>query len=76
MIVRNLNEFRLEGEPNDLPAALTPEKLVQVISEEKPNFFRMFTHFNYCKFLQSNHQPKPIAFEDDILETCVKVFDG
>ena len=58
-----------------MPAALAPEKLVKVVSEQETNLFRVFTDLNYSKFLQTNHLHRPIAFGYDILETYVKVFD-
>lgn len=67
---------RLKRQANDLSAALTPEKLVKVVSEQETNLLRVFAHLNCRKFLHINHQAKPIVFGHDILETCVKVFDN
>jgi hypothetical protein len=69
-----LGRVRLERQTKDLPAALTPEKLIQVVPEKETNLFRMFAHLNHSKFLQTHHRNQSIAFGHDILETYVKVF--
>jgi len=60
---------RSEGQTEYLPAALTPEKLVEVVPEEKTNLLRVLAHFDQCKVLQTNHQYRPLGFRNHILET-------
>ena len=61
--------IKLEGQANDLAATLTSEKLIKVVPEQETDLFRVFAHFNYGKFLQTNHLHQPMAFGHDILET-------
>ncbi|MGA3108554.1 MAG: hypothetical protein ABSD99_03720 [Candidatus Bathyarchaeia archaeon] len=66
---------RLEGQADDLPASLTPEKFVKIIPEKEPDLLRMLANLYGIELFQIIHRTNKYSTVDDILETCVKVFD-
>jgi hypothetical protein len=51
----------LEGQADDLPASLTPEKLVKIIPEKKTNLSRVFANLYDIELFQTIHQPTSTA---------------
>jgi len=64
----------LEGQADNLPAALAPEKLVKIIPEKESDLFRVLANPYDIELFQTIHQTNKYTSVDDILETCVKVF--
>lgn len=48
----------LEGQANDLPAALTPQKLIPFVPEKKTNLPQVLANLDNIKFLHKYHQLK------------------
>ena len=65
----------LEGQADNLPASLAPEKLVKIIPEKESDLFRVLANLYDIELFQLIHLPSKYTSVDDILETCVKVFE-
>jgi hypothetical protein len=60
---------RLEGQAYDLPAALAPEKFIEIVPEKKTNFPRVSTNLKFSKLLQPNHLAQKWGFARNNMET-------
>ena len=65
----------LEGQADNLPASLAPEKLVKIIPEKESDLFRVLANLDDIELFQLIHQTIKYSAVHDILETCVKVLD-
>ena len=66
---------RLEGQADDLPASFAPEKFVKIIPEKEPDLVRVLANLYGIELFLIIHRTNKYSTVDDILETCVKVFD-